>query len=430
MKHHRFKELLRKIISLYKGTEVDWRDCWMYGIITLLAHPLMHIIAFVYQAVVNGWEESAPEFHAYYLSHFWIRLPSLFLLYVVIIHALVTLMFHKMPASHFRENAAPSLWWKSGLLLMVPGEIVRFFVSVLPNLHLPFVNAVFMNTAFGNTFANAANLLFTRLYLIPFVISGRSYHFGDYLVYTLFHLIYLAGYLAVQLLIYRWFWDREKIRLKKSLLSEDDRSSTKEYEIPESYRMTAVREMFRNAAVLCAGMTVIGTVSNIFLMLLGWLVTLPFFEIGLANIPDRPLWLFLAAFSMLFCMTALLPIATHIGGQVAQFRIGYQLPRKISLFSMSGCILSAAALHGILCLIFAWSYPSDCFIAGPVQYIARFLADAERAMFISDSFDFSRFYTYLAISLYILFLILVSGAGYFVGYRKRLICSSSNTKIS
>ena len=82
MKPKSFKELLRKIAALYEGTEVDWRDCWMYTIITLLAHPLMHIVAFLYQAVVNGWEESAPEFHAYYLSHFWIRLPSLFFLII------------------------------------------------------------------------------------------------------------------------------------------------------------------------------------------------------------------------------------------------------------------------------------------------------------------------------------------------------------
>ncbi len=429
MKHYHFKELLRKIVVLYEGTEVDWRDCWMYTIITLLAHPLMHIAAFFYQAVVNGWEESAPEFHAYYLSHFWIRLPSLFFLYVVIVHTLVTLMFHKMPAAHYRENASPSLWWKSGLLLMIPGEIVRFFVSVLPNLRIPFVNAVFMNTAFGNTFANAANVLFVYLYLVPFVAPGRAYHFGDYLVYALFHLIYLAGYLAVQLFIYKWFWDKEKNRLEEHRISEDSRSAIDEYDRPESYRMTAVREMLRNAAILCAGMTIIGTVSNVFLMLLGWIATLPAFEIGLANIPDRPLWLFFTAFSLLFCMAALIPIAKHVGSQAAQFRIGYQLPRKVSLLSMSGCILTATAVHGILCLIFAWSYPSDCFVAGPVQYIARFLADAERAMFISDSFDFPRFYTYLAIGLYLLFLILVSVAGYLAGHRKQFTTICENPEI-
>ena len=429
MKHYRFKELLRKIAALYEGTEVDWRDCWMYTIITLLAHPLMHIVAFLYQAVVNGWEESAPEFHAYYLSHFWIRLPSLFFLYVVVVHVLVTLMFHKMPATHYRENASPSLWWKSGLLLMLPGETVRFFVSVLPNLRIPFINAEFMNTAFGNTFANAANVLFARLYLIPFVTPGRAYHFGDYLVYALFHIVYLAGYLAVQLFLYKWFWDKEKNKSEETRTTETSRSASSEYDRPESYRMTAVREMLRNAAILCAGMTIIGTVSNVFLMLLGWVATLPAFEMGLANVPDRPLWFFFAAFSIIFCMTTLFPIAKHVGSQAAQFRIGYQLPRKVSLLSMSGCILTAAAVHGILCLIFAWSYPSDCFVAGPVQYIARFLADAERAMFISDSFDFPRFYTYLAIGLYLLFLILVSVAGYLAGHRKQFTTICENPEI-
>lgn len=80
-------------------------------------------------------------------------------------------------------------------------------------------------------------------------------------------------------------------------------------------------------------------------------------------------------------------------------------------------------------LIFAWSYPSDCFVAGPVQYIARFLADAERAMFISDSFDFPRFYTYLAIGLYLLFLILVSVAGYLAGHRKQFTTICENPEI-
>lgn len=425
MKSSRFRNLREKIAALYKGTEVDWQDCWMYAIITLLAHPLMHIIAFIYQAIVNGWEESSPEFYAYYTSHLWIRLPAMLFLYVVVVHFWVTLMFHKMPATHYRENAAPSLWWKSGLLLMIPGEIVRFILSVLPNARIPFVNAEFMNTAFGNTFANAANLLFQLIYIRPFNVLRRPFHLGDYLVYALCHLVYLAGYLAVQLFLYKWLWDRtgrktEELHAPPPAQTDDQ---------PESYRLTEIKETIRNAAVLCAGMTIIGTVSNVFLMLLGWVATLPAFEIGLANVPDRPLWLFFAAFSVIFCMAALFPIAKHVGSQAAQFRIGYKLPRKVSIPAMTGCLLSSAAVHGILCLIFAWSYPSDCFVAGPVQYIARFLADAERAMFIADSFDFPRFYTYMAIGIYLLLIAAAACAGYLAGHKKQLATAEEMDKI-
>lgn len=199
------KNIREKIIALYKGTEVEWQDCWMYALITLLAHPLMHIFFWAHRAIVNDLELSAPEFYKYYTTHFWVQVPAYLFLFTVVVHLLVTLMFHKMPAAHYRKTDDRSLWWKSGLLLMIPGEIVRFLLSVLPNIRIPFVSAEFMNTAFGNTFANAANLLYQIVYVMPFGVQNRAV---DYAVYTLCHLVYLAGYLAVQLWIYKRLWDR------------------------------------------------------------------------------------------------------------------------------------------------------------------------------------------------------------------------------
>lgn len=180
------------------------------------------------------------------------------------------------------------------------------------------------------------------------------------------------------------------------------------------------KDILANAGILFMAVTAIGLASNALLMIAGWIVTLPAFAYGLSNISDQFLWFLWASVSMSACLAAVFPLAGYSGEQAAQYRIGYGLTRRVNQIAMLLSVILGLGLHGVLCVLLSWSSPADCFIAGPVQYIARFIGRSERSLFILDSFDFPREYTYTAIAIYLVLMAISCCAGYIRGHKKRV----------
>ncbi|MBQ8369293.1 MAG: hypothetical protein IJY35_04885, partial [Clostridia bacterium] len=141
------------------------------------------------------------------------------------------------------------------------------------------------------------------------------------------------------------------------------------------------RDILINAVITLALVTAVGLASNTIILLLGWIITLPAFAAGLANLNDQLLWFTVAAVSQVFCCIFCAYLLTFVGSGAAQFRIGRSLSRKFSSPVMLATVGIGCGIHALLCLFTAGLSTSYLFFAGPVLYISRFIAHAEREFF-------------------------------------------------
>lgn len=144
------------------------------------------------------------------------------------------------------------------------------------------------------------------------------------------------------------------------------------------------REVLVNSALVCAVTTIVGTVSNVLLMAVGFLISMPVSMEGYTAENDRRLWLFLAVTSML--------VTVGLG----------------------------VGVHGLLCAALSWSTIAYLFIAGPVQYIARFLGRGRHSIFIDEAFDFPKEMIWAALGIYLALLFVSCLVGYAVGFGKKI----------
>ncbi len=180
------------------------------------------------------------------------------------------------------------------------------------------------------------------------------------------------------------------------------------------------REILINAAVTALLVTVVGMASNVIILLLGLLITLPAFSVGLANLNDQILWFSVAAVSLVFCFGFNAWLLTFVGSGGAQFKIGQKLSRKFSAAEMLAAAGLGCVIHGVLCLFAATLSTSYLFFSGPVLYIARFIAKAERAFFAYDTDSYSFTIIIAATVLYTLFCTAACCVGYRIGYRRKM----------
>lgn len=175
-----------------------------------------------------------------------------------------------------------------------------------------------------------------------------------------------------------------------------------------------------NIVLVTVFATVIGLTSNVLILLMGYVITLPAFAAGLANLNDQVLWGSIAAISLLFCIAGCGWLGTFVGVNAAHFRIGQKINRTFSVPVMAVTVGAGSLLHGLMALGTAGLSVSYLFFAGPVLYISRFMAGAERQFFAYDTDSYSFGYVAAAILVYIVLIAAGSAFGYYKGFRGQI----------
>lgn len=189
-------------------------------------------------------------------------------------------------------------------------------------------------------------------------------------------------------------------------------------------RFTAVREILVNSLLIFIAVTVVGMISNVVILLVGWTTSLPVTASldgqGYTEEQQQAVWLILAAIGMLTCMIFSFFITMAVGTRAAQYRVGYKRSRTLNPLILLATVVPALLLHGLHCVILADMSMAYLVIASPVQYIARFLGRGENTLFIEDAFDFGMEYVWAAIAVYLTLLLLSCGAAYITGFTRRI----------
>ncbi len=192
----------------------------------------------------------------------------------------------------------------------------------------------------------------------------------------------------------------------------------------ENNRSLTIREILLNAFFIFAAVTVVGMISNVLILLVGWLTSMPVTASldaqGYTEAEQQAVWLILAVIAMLTCMLCSFAITRAVGSSAAQYRVGYGRSRRLGIPTMFVTVGSGIAVHGILCTILADLSMAYLVIASPVQYIARYLGKSENTIFIDDAFDFPMEIIYAAIAVYLALLALSCGSAYIFGFCGRI----------
>ncbi|MBE6710273.1 MAG: zinc ribbon domain-containing protein [Ruminococcaceae bacterium] len=192
----------------------------------------------------------------------------------------------------------------------------------------------------------------------------------------------------------------------------------------KSPRLITLREILVNALLIFCAVTVVGTISNVVILLVGWITSLPVTASldaqGYSQAEQQTVWLFYAILAMTVCVICSFAVTMAVGSRAAQYRVGYGQPRHIGILTPLATVGLALAVHGLHCVILADLSMAYLVIASPVQYIARFLGKGENTIFIEDAFDFGMEYVWAAIGIYLAFLALSCGAAYIAGFYRRI----------
>ena len=186
-----------------------------------------------------------------------------------------------------------------------------------------------------------------------------------------------------------------------------------------------VREFLSRSGLTFVYVTLLGALSNLTVLVAGYIITLPhLFEFILGyymEYDNQKLWLIYLAVSQIFCTVGSGCFLSMLGSASAKSRLWYNLPAERPDYgNMALCIGTGTLLHGLLCVLFTRVNMAYLFFAGPVQYIARFIARGDRSLFVDIAFQFPRHITLIAILIYCALLFAGGCAGYVIGYKKQL----------
>ncbi len=124
--------------------------------------------------------------------------PIIWTLSLLIPFAMIYLLFRRAVPNHYLPSDEPSLWCRSALQLILPGELIRFLLCL--SLRRNMVRfALFPSNLFDLFYLPSAGRS-------EAVLQEGTYILQDFAVYALIYLLYFALYLTVILLIYRRFW--------------------------------------------------------------------------------------------------------------------------------------------------------------------------------------------------------------------------------
>ncbi len=170
--------------------------------------------------------------------------------------------------------------------------------------------------------------------------------------------------------------------------------------------------------------TIMGLVSNILLLLVSYIISLPhlfdFLKGYYMNLDEQKLWLLYAVVSQICCTVGCGILCTHIGASAARFRLSRNRSADcVSISVMSASVGFGTAVHGLLCAFTGRLSMAYLFFAAPVPYIARFLGNGTRALFADIAFRFPYWVVLLAVLIYCVFLFCGGCIGYMNGWKKQ-----------
>lgn len=185
--------------------DIRFRDIALYALLALIANYVASLVSYwllAFLAQTLG-KTVLPNGSASFFSIIaaLIALP----LTVFFAAALLYLLLGHIISPLYESDAPPRRWLSKSLCILLPGELLRFFIC------LPTVGML----SRAGRFAIAPTLLFDAVYPD---LSGRAYAIrqlgeliaSDHLAYTVCYLIYAALYFFVLLAICRRFWLKGK----------------------------------------------------------------------------------------------------------------------------------------------------------------------------------------------------------------------------
>jgi len=187
-------------------------------------------------------------------------------------------------------------------------------------------------------------------------------------------------------------------------------------------RMTREREseILVNASVTVLLVTVVGMLSNVLIMLMGWIVSIPVFLSGQNSVRSKDLYVVLAVAAQIFCIVGCRFLMPHVGDSAAQYRISNESSRRMDWPGMFASAGLGVLLHGIACTALAGYNLDALFFAGPVRYIAWWISLPETDLLNRTVYKIPFEAIMQAILIYIAFVLISACIGYASGYRKAL----------
>lgn len=185
------------------------------------------------------------------------------------------------------------------------------------------------------------------------------------------------------------------------------------------------KDILINAAVVFLIVTVVGMISNVLILLVGWLTSMPVTASldaqGYSEAESRVVWAVLGAVSMIACTASDFAVLRIVGSMAADFSESNRLGRRLNVPVMFVTVGLGIGVHAAVCFgLNALSVAYLTVVASPVQYIARFLGHGRHELFLEDAFDFDPIYLIYAILLYLLFITAAVLAAYVVGFTGRI----------
>ena len=174
-------------------------DFILYGAVTCIGN----IIATFLVELIISYGISPLGYNGFTIVLAWVVLCCCSLVFVWVG---VFLLFKQKEEEHYMPTEDNHFWIKKGLLIIMPGELLRFLIC-LPNIgHLNTVSgqmAIAASTLFGRTY-----LLWTdRTYAVR---QNGAFIFWDYVAYSVCYFIFLVIHIFVVLAMYRYFWNKGK----------------------------------------------------------------------------------------------------------------------------------------------------------------------------------------------------------------------------
>ncbi|MBR3999046.1 MAG: hypothetical protein IKI93_11970 [Clostridia bacterium] len=177
-------------------------------------------------------------------------------------------------------------------------------------------------------------------------------------------------------------------------------------------------EILINASVTAGLVTVVGMFSNVLILLIGWIVSIPVFLSGQNSVIGKELYVFLAIAAQLFCIVGCLCFMPHLGNSAAQYRISNENSRRMDVKGMLVSTGLGVLLHGIACTALAGYNLDALFFAGPVRYLAWWISLPDTDLLNRTVYKIPFEAIMLAILIYIVLVFAAACIGYAAGYRK------------
>ncbi len=210
---------------------------------------------------------------------------------------------------------------------------------------------------------------------------------------------------------------REELNAKKARLKADSKEENN----------IRIKSIASSAMYFSAIGVLFGTFSNVIIMVVANIMTYFLLydkkgiAIELSDLEVQLLWLLWALISLAVCVAGAYVFGGKIGGGAARFTSARSKDKNIFAldvkYMLSSCFIGNL-FYGVIVAVFTLWNISGMFFAGPVQYIARFIAQADRALYVEDQFDFSDGIKLAAVVIYIVSLIISGLIGYIIGHKK------------